>query len=82
METVLHDCFSTYSFHHNVIIDGGGGWPKDNKTPKNIADVGFTDFKNGNYRLSPASKFKHAAADQKDVGANIDAIDQATLGVQ
>jgi hypothetical protein len=82
MENILRDCFSTYSFHHNVIIDGGGGWPKDNKTPTNIADVGFTDFKNGNYRLSPGSKFKHAAADQKDVGADIDAIDQATLGVQ
>ena len=82
MEIILHDCFSTYSFHHNVIIDGGGGWPKDNNTPKNIADVGFIAFKNGNYRLSPGSKFKHAAADQKDVGADIDAIDQATLGVQ
>jgi len=85
MRNVLHDCFSSYSFHHNVLVDGGGGWPEDNKTPKNVADVGFANFKNGNggdYRLSPGSKFKHAAADQKDVGADIDAVDQATLGVQ
>jgi hypothetical protein len=85
MENVLHDCFSSYSFHHNVIVDGGGGWPKDNKTPRNIAEVGFANFKNGNggdYRLSPDSKFKHAASDQKDLGADLDAIDRATMGVQ
>lgn len=84
-ETIFHDCFSSYSFHHNLIIDGGGGWPKENKTPKNAADVGFSDYKNGNggtYRLAPASKFKHAAADQKDPGADLDAIDQATMEVQ
>jgi hypothetical protein len=84
-EVVFHECFSSYTFHHNLIIDGGGGWPKENKTPKNIADVGFSDYKNGNggdYRLSPASRFKHAAADQKDPGADLDAIDQATMRVQ
>lgn len=85
MESVLHDCFSSYSFNHNVIIDGGGGWPKDNNTPKKVADVGFRDYKNGNggdYRLLPSSKFKHAAADQKDIGADIDAIDEATKDVR
>ncbi len=84
-EAVFHECFSSYSFHNNLIIDGGGGWPKENKTPKNIAEVGFSNFKDGNagdYRLSPASKFKRAAADQKDPGADLDAIDQATMGVQ
>ena len=84
-DAVFHLCFSSYSFHHNVIIDGGGGWPKENKTLKNIADVGFSDYKNGNggdYRLSPASKFKHDAADQKDPGADLEAINQATMGVQ
>jgi hypothetical protein len=84
-EAVFHDCFSSYSFHHNLIIEGGGGWPKDNKTPKNPAEMGFSNFKNangGDYRLSPGSKFKHAAADQKDPGADLDAIDQATAGVQ
>ncbi len=84
-ESVLRDCFSSYSFHHNVIIGEGGDWPKDNKTVKSIAEVGFSNYKDGNqgdYRLSPRSKFKHAAADQKDVGADLDAIDQATMGVQ
>jgi hypothetical protein len=84
-EGVFHDCFSSYSFHHNIIIGGGGGWPKDNKTLGNAADVGFTNFKDGNggdYRLTPASKFKHAAADQKDIGADLDAIEHATMGAR
>jgi hypothetical protein len=84
-EIVFHDCFSSYTFHHNVIIGGGGGWPKDNKTPGSLADVGFVSHKNGiggDYRLSPGSKFKHAASDQKDAGADLDAIDKATLGAR
>ena len=84
-ERVFHDCFSSYTFHYNLIVGGGGGWPKDNKTPKNVAEVGFSDYKDGNggdYRLAPASKFKHAGADQKDPGADIDAIDRALVGVQ
>ena len=84
-ETVFQACFAPYTFHHNVIIGGGSGWPKDNQTPGSVADVGFADYKNGNggdYRLSAGSKYKHAGADRKDVGADLDAIDQATMGVQ
>ncbi len=84
-DTVFRDCFSSYTFHDNVIVNGGGGWPKDNKTPKKMADVGFANYKGGNggdYRLSASSKFAHAAADQKDTGADLEAIDQATKGVQ
>src|SRR5580692_880001 len=84
-ETVFHDCFSSYVFHNNVIVGGGGGWPKDNKTPGNLGDVGFVSHKDGHggdYRLSPGSKFKHAGSDQKDAGADLDAIDKATLGAR
>lgn len=84
-ENIFHDCFASYTFLHNVIVGGDGGWPKENKTPANLADVGFVSHKNGSggdYRLSASSKFKHAAGDQKDVGADLDAIDQATMGVQ
>jgi len=85
-ESVLHDCFSPYSFHHNVIIASAReDWPKDNKMVKSVADVGFSDYRDGSggdYRLSPRSKFKSAATDKKDVGADLDAIDHATVGVQ
>jgi hypothetical protein len=82
-EGIFHDCFTAYAFRYNVII-GGGPWPRDNKVVKNVADVGFSNYNGGNggdYRLSPTSKFKNAA-DQKDAGADLDAIDQATSGVQ
>jgi hypothetical protein len=84
-EGVLRDCFSSYSFHHNVIIGADRGWPKDNKIVKSVAEVGFSDYRDGNggdYHLSPRSKFKSAASDQKDAGADLDAIDHATMGVQ
>jgi len=84
-ETIFHDCFSSYTFQHNLIVGGGGGWPKNNKTPKNIVEVGFSNYKDGNggdYRLAPGSKFKHAGADQKDPGADLDAIDGAMTGVR
>jgi len=84
-ESVFRDCFSTFTFEHNVIIGGAHEWPKDNQTPKNAAEVGFVNYKDGNggdYHLSRESKFKHAASDQKDIGADLDAIDQATAGVQ
>ena len=81
---VLDDCFGSYAFHHNVII-GDGGWPKGNSNVRKLDDVGFVDFRNrngGNYRLAGNSKFKHAATDGKDMGADIDAIEKATQGVQ
>jgi hypothetical protein len=83
-EDVLRNCFSPYVFHHNVIVGGGGGWPKDNKTPGKLEEIGFSDHKNGNggeYQLPASSKFKRAAADQKDVGADVAGIKEATKGV-
>jgi hypothetical protein len=84
-ETLLRQCFSSFIFQHNVIVGPQDEWPTDNKTLKSIADVGFVDFKDGNqgnYRLSPNSKLKNAGSDQKDIGADLDAIEQATAGVR
>jgi hypothetical protein len=84
-EALLRQCFSTLIFHHNVVIGPEDEWPKDNKTVKSVTDVGFSDYKNGNqgnYRLSSHSKFKNAGSDQKDIGADLDAIEQATMGVR
>jgi hypothetical protein len=89
-DTIFHDCFSSYRFEDNLIVGGGGGWPKGNQTPGKISDVDFSNYANGNggdYRLSQHSKFKHAADnknkdDKKDPGADIDAIERATKGAQ
>jgi hypothetical protein len=43
-------------------------------TPK---AVGFVDFAGGDYRLSPASKYKNAATDGHDIGCDFDALDAA-----
>jgi hypothetical protein len=85
VEVVLHSCFVSYRFDHNVIIGGGGGWPKGNETPRRAADVGFSNYANGNggdYHLSSQSKFRHTGADGKDPGADVDAIERATDGAQ
>src|SRR5258706_5883987 len=47
-ETLLRECFSSLILHHNVIVGPDDKWPKDNKTVKSAADVGFSDYKNGN----------------------------------
>jgi hypothetical protein len=50
-----------------------------------LTDVGFAnpkDTNGGEYRLTAASKFKQKGSDGKDVGADIDAIEQATAGVR
>ena len=85
MEITLESCFSSYVFQNNVVIGGGGGWPKGTATPSKLADVGFTNPKDGNggeYRLAATSKFKMKGSDGKDVGADIDAIERATADVR
>lgn len=85
LDVVLHACFTSFTFQNNIIIGGGGGWPKGNKSLAKLADVGFVNAKDGNggdYRLSSASKLGHEASDQKDPGADMDAIERATMGVR
>lgn len=79
---VFEKCYASYAFHHNVIV-GSGDWPKGNAMLRNVNDIGFVDFKDGNggdYRLAKNSKFEGAAMDRKDVGADIEAIEKATQG--
>jgi hypothetical protein len=82
---VLSSCFASYTFDHNALINGGGGWPKGNFSVKNISDVKFADYRGGNggdYHILPGSKLKGAASDGKDIGADIDAVNKAISGVQ
>ena len=43
-----------------------------------VADVHFVDYAGHNYRLADNSPFKGIATDNKDIGADIDAIEAAT----
>jgi len=84
-EVLFRQCFSSFDIRHNVIVGPRDDWPKENKTVKTVADIGFSDYGNGNLRndrLSSNSRFKNAGSDQKDIGADVEAIEQATTGVR
>lgn len=91
---ILKNCFSSLTFTHNAIIGSAKQWPAGNFFPKNEDSVGFINYdhgKNGDYHLckgknqpSPcreASPYVHAGTDGKDLGADIDAVEAATSGV-
>ncbi len=91
---VLKSCFASFTFTHNALVGSLGGWPEGNFTPGDAAAVRMRDFRQGNggdYRLctekkslncKKASPFRKAGLDGKDLGADIDAIEAATAGVE
>ncbi len=52
-----------------------------NLFPPSIAAVGFRNHQTGDYRLSDNSPYKHKAADGRDPGADITAVQKAVAGV-
>ena len=90
---VLENCFPGGRITHNAII-GGFGWPSGNLTPKDFSAAGLADPRKGNgvgphlckskdeaAGCKSGSQLIRAAADGKDIGADIDAIDAAIRGV-
>lgn len=78
--------FAESAFTHNVIFDfpprsAPSDYPLGNFFPSDVNAVHFVDAKNGDFHLGPASRYRHAAADGKDIGADIDALMAATAGV-
>ncbi len=81
---VFENCFSDAKIAGNVIVGAGGKWPAKNFQAKNPTDVGFMAAdKEGvqNHRLNSESHYKKGGTDQKDVGADIDAIEAATKDI-
>jgi hypothetical protein len=73
-----------YSVTANALIGANGAWPAGNYFPPDPSAVQFVDYNNGNggdYHLLPSSPYKNAGSDGADVGANVDAVSQATAGV-
>jgi len=65
-------------FRRNVIAGGNAErYPADNFFPTTLDDVGFVDRARGNYRLGPASKYRRAASDGGDIGADFPALEEA-----
>ena len=87
--TVLGNCFSSFTFSPNALVDVPASfppstWPKGNLFLQNTGAVGFVNFSNGNggdYHLLPSSPCKNQGSDGKDLGADVDAVNAATAGV-
>jgi hypothetical protein len=90
---VLKNCFASFNFTHNALVGSAGGWPSGNFTPGSPSAVRMKDFregKGGDYRLcaekdsncKKESPFRKAGSDGKDLGADLDAIQAATQGVE
>lgn len=83
-------CFSSYSVAANAVIAPGPKatevyWPAGNFFPATAAEVQFVNYNGGNggdYHLQSSSPYKGKGTDGKDLGADVDAVDSATAGVQ
>jgi len=80
--TTFTSCFAPYAFANNALIGVSSdyppsAWPAGNHFPASASAVKFVSYKGGNggdYHLLPASPYKNAGSDGKDLGADIDAI--------
>ena len=67
----------------NVMIGGpSADYPPDNFFPPSFDQVVFVNRAAGNYRLLPASPYKNAGTDRKDIGCDLDALDAAINGAR
>ena len=79
----LQHCLVAPQITANALIGASGAWPSGNYFPPNPGAVQFANYNNGNggdYHLLPSSPYKNAASDGADVGANVDAVNQAIAG--
>jgi hypothetical protein len=80
-------CFSNYTFASNAIINSPptAKWPAKNFLPGSAASVRFVNYKDGNggdYHLQSSSPYKGRGTDNKDLGADINALEAAIAGVK
>jgi hypothetical protein len=88
--TIIHNCFTTYTFSNNGLITPPPAyppsvWPIHNMFAPTIEDVlfaTFNDANNGNYELQPTSPYKNKGTDGKDLGADIVGLNAALANVQ
>ena len=91
-ELVLQECFSNYKFDKNIVIGGRGAWPRGTivASPES---AGIRDLKDGVSRdprlcrdkgtgCAKVSPGAGAAADGKDIGADVDAVEAAIAGIE
>ncbi|MGB8113632.1 MAG: hypothetical protein WCF22_07650, partial [Candidatus Sulfotelmatobacter sp.] len=83
-------CFSSYTFSANAIVatppaHPPAKWPAKNFFPEAVGAVRFVNYnggKSGDYHLQLSSPYEGKAIDGKDLGADVDAVNSATAGVE
>jgi hypothetical protein len=77
------NCFPEAEVRGNVIADNANvsasmaienGFPAGNFFPSSYQKVGFVDFVNGNWQLTPASLYRRKGSDGKDPGVDFGAL--------
>jgi hypothetical protein len=90
--SVFKNCFVESSLTHNLFI-GDEGWPKGNFAAKDARDAGIRELnypqgkpyelcKEKNGECKKASPALHTGADSKDLGADLEKIDQMLANVR
>jgi hypothetical protein len=73
-------CWPGLKMTGNVIVDnrsdnsGDPVYPSGNFFPDSLDQVGFVDYRKGDYRLSKSSPFRLRASDRKDPGVDLDVL--------
>lgn len=71
---------SNWGVTTNAIIGGSPmGYPAGNFFPVNTTAVGFVDYTGGDYHLTVTSPYRNLGTDGKDLGADIDSINFASI---
>ena len=79
--TTIEQYLPASAFKKNAIVGGQPNlYPKKNLFPASLLEVGFVDPASGNFRLSASSPLKGAGTKGQDIGADLDAIEQAHGG--
>jgi hypothetical protein len=64
-----------------ILVNGASGYPTGNSYPSSATAVSFANIGAFDFHLTAASPFKNKATDGRDPGADIDAINNALIGV-
>ena len=87
---VLPACFARYMFSRNAIVGTPSNYPPTvypagNFFPASASSIDFVNFANGiggDYHLQVTSRYKNAGTDGRDLGADVQALEAATNGVE
>ncbi len=86
---VLPNCFQPYTFSHNAIVATPSNYPPAQYPAGNffpsastVDFVNYNDGNEGNYQLRNSSPYKNAGTDGKDLGADVDAVEEKIAGVE